>query len=391
MVILSIQFLNELCDSNILCIDVLRMPCPISFLIFCRVEVYIKYGWDQLLVDPDKGLNMRKKLTSFAAQHSESLLYRIYQSIPKPKDPLQLIQLPKITFGTIYDFLVDRKVILPEVSYLESIADQRAEKAYQYDFEDESDLSCKENVSISTESTKTLSKAYWFFCDGHVQGIKLHPMPSLKDFICVTAKVLPSMRKDRTYSVRIVICESTCSVATSYYTCTAGLCGCCNHVTGTLYCLEDYIDQGLQEDERKGCTECLQKWNLPRKQDADARPTDEVRLEKKAYGVEKRAKLNRINKWDFRPTSKRIIDPNKARKIAERLHAIQQQKVDDAETALLKATTVSEVKKVFQAKASLRRYGTSGFLQLLDNEPPPLESREDTMRKERLLCAAEKK
>ena len=57
-------------------------------------------------------------------------------------------------------------------------------------------------------------------------------------------------------------------------------------------------------------------------------------------------------------TSKRIIDPNKAKKFAERLHAIQQQKVDDTETALLKATTVSEVKKAFQAKASLRRYGT---------------------------------
>ena len=145
---------------------------------------------------------MRKKLTSFAAQHSESLLYRIYQSIPKPKDQLwtnQLIQLPKITFGMIYDFLVHRKVILPKVSYLESIADQRAEKAYHYDFEDESDLSCKENVSISTESTRTLSKAYRFFCDGHVQGIKLHPMPSLKDFICVTAKVLPSMRKDNIF------------------------------------------------------------------------------------------------------------------------------------------------------------------------------------------------
>ena len=164
-------------------VEVLRTPCPISFLIFCRVEVYIKYGWNQLLVDPDKGLNLRKKLTSFSAQHPESLLYRIYS----------------ITFGTIYDFLVDRKVILPKVSYLESVADQRAEKAYRYDFEDESDISCKENVSISTESTRTLSKAYRFFCDGHVQGIKLHPMPSLKDFICVTAKVLPSMRKDNIF------------------------------------------------------------------------------------------------------------------------------------------------------------------------------------------------
>ena len=77
------------------------------------------------------------------------------------------------------------------------------------------------------------------------------------------------MRKDRVYAVTIVIWESTCSVATACCTCTAGLSSCCNHVTGTLYCLEEYIHQGLQ-DERKGCTECLQKWNQPRKQDADA-------------------------------------------------------------------------------------------------------------------------
>ena len=78
------------------------------------------------------------------------------------------------------------------------------------------------------------------------------------------------MRKDRVYTVTIVMQESNCSVATAYCTCTAGLSGCCNHITGTLYCLEDYIHQGLQDDERKGCTEHLQKWNQPRKQDTDA-------------------------------------------------------------------------------------------------------------------------
>ena len=106
-------------------------------------------------------------------------------------------------------------------------------------------------------------------------------MPHLRDFICITAKVLPSMRKDRVYAVTIVIQESNCSVSTAYCTCTAGLSGCCNHVTGTLYCLEDYIHQGLQDDERKGCTERLQKWNQPRKQDPDARPTDEITLTKR--------------------------------------------------------------------------------------------------------------
>jgi len=45
----------------------------------------------------------------------------------KPEDKLwtkQLIHLPEIMFGTIYEFLVDRKVFLPKVSYLDSKADE---------------------------------------------------------------------------------------------------------------------------------------------------------------------------------------------------------------------------------------------------------------------------
>ena len=353
------------------------------------MEFYIKYGWDQFLVDPDKGLNVQKKLTNAAAKQPGSLLYSIYQSIPKPEDKLwtkQLIHLPEITFGTIYEFLVDRKVVLPKVSYLDSIADERADKVMQNDTKDDTASS-----GLPTESTRTLRKAYRFFHDGHIQGIKFHPMPNLKDFVCVTTKVLPSMRKDRVYAVTIVIRESTSLVATAYCTCIAGLSGCCNHVTGTLYCLEDYIHKGLQEEERKGCTERLQNWNPPRKQDADARPTDAVILEKKEYGVEKRAKLHRINEWDCRPISKRIIDPNKARMFTKRLHSIHQDKVDAADTAILKATTVSDLKKAFQAKSTLKRYGTCGYLQLLDSEPPPLQSREEKLRNERLSRAAEKK
>ena len=75
----------------------------------------------------------------------------------------------------------------------------------------------------------------------------------------------------------------------------------------------------------------------------------------------------------------------------EHLHTIQQQKVDAANNAISTATTVSEIKKAFQVKAMLSRYGTSGYLQLLDNEPAPLESREEKLRKERLSRAAEKK
>jgi len=57
------------------------------------VEFYIKYGWDHFLVDPDRGLNVQKKLTSVAAQQPGSLLYKIYQSMPKPEDKLWTKQL----------------------------------------------------------------------------------------------------------------------------------------------------------------------------------------------------------------------------------------------------------------------------------------------------------
>lgn len=46
---------------------------------FCtfRVEFYIRYGWDHLLVDPDRGVNVQKKLTNVAAQQPGSLSYTI--------------------------------------------------------------------------------------------------------------------------------------------------------------------------------------------------------------------------------------------------------------------------------------------------------------------------
>ena len=72
--------------------------------------------------------------------------------------------------------------------------------------------------------------------------------------------VLPSMRKDRMYNVSIFIHESA-RVADACCSCPAGLSGCCSHVTAVLYCLEDYVHSGLQDNEQKGSTERLQTWN----------------------------------------------------------------------------------------------------------------------------------
>ena len=77
------------------------------------------------------------------------------------------------------------------------------------------------------------------------------------------------------YTTTIFFCESTASVVSVYCTCTAGLCGCCNHITATLYYLQEYINTGLCEDELVGCTDQLQVWNKPNK-NVEARPTDDV-------------------------------------------------------------------------------------------------------------------
>ena len=198
------------------------------------------------------------------------------------------------------------------------------------------------------------------------------------------------MRKDRTYSVTIFIHECA-RVAKAYCSCPAGLSGCCNHVTATLYCLEDYIHSGLQEDERKGCTERLQTWNIPKKLDADPRAIDNVQLIRKQYGVSKRLKAHRINEWDCRPVNRRIVDPNKARKLREALFSIEQTKMVAANHAVTVAQTTPEMKKATQTKSLLERYGSSCFLQLLDDEPAPAETYLDEVKKERLARAAAQK
>ena len=143
---------------------------------------------------------------------------------------------------------------------------------------------------VPVEYTRTLNKAYRFFHDGHVQEIRYHPMLEVPNCVCIAAVVLPSMRKNCFYTVCTLMHQATARVIRACCTCPAGLLGCCNHVTATLYCLEDYIHCSFQEDERKGCTDRLQTWNQPRK-NLDARPTDDVKLVKHEYGMEKSKKF----------------------------------------------------------------------------------------------------
>ena len=358
--------------------------------ILYRVCDYIKYGWDNFLVDPDGGANIQNKMQASAIQNnSEDAV--LFHSIPSIKDHLwttELFKAPKVTYSTIYKFLVERKVLLQKASHIENIAERR----------DTSTLGSLSNgTSLEKESicyTRTLDRAYAFFQDGHVQKVRYHLMPSHPDYICIGSSVLPSMKKHRKYDVRIVLSVHNAHVKTAICVCPAGLSGCCNHVTATLYCVEEYFRLKLNEEEQKGCTEKLQTWNQPKPDKVDARPTNLVVLMKKVYGVEKRPKVCRINQWDCRPTPSRKPHPERKENLRKRLLRIEEIKIEAADHAVHTAVSDSSKRKATEENSMLLKYGTSCFLQLFDNESTPASSVNDRLqqnREQRIARAAAKK
>ena len=77
-------------------------------------------------------------------------------------------------------------------------------------------------------------------------------------------------------------------------------------------------------------------------------------------------------------------------KFKQRLFVIEQYKKSAANAALLSAATGSEKRKATKEKCMIEKYGTSYFLQLLDDEPTPMENRLDELKKQRLTLAAKK-
>ena len=96
-----------------------------------------------------------------------------------------------------------------------------------------------------------------------------------------------------------------------------------------------------------------------RKRQVDPRPTDEVQLAKKEYGIEKRVKAHKIDQWDCRPVSTRIIHPKKARKLKESSSHNHRNKISVANHAISVAKTIAEKKRTNQTKLLPDRYGSS--------------------------------
>ena len=131
-----------------------------------------------------------------------------------------------------------------------------------------------------------------------------------------------------------------------------------------------HVYRSLREEERMGCKEKHLKWNQPRKRNVDPCPADDVVLTKAEYGKKKRSKVVHVNKWDCRPDTRRIVDPNKACTLRENLSEIFC-KLYSADFAVCTATTETARKQAVEKKSMISSYGTSCFLQILDEEPTP--------------------
>ena len=98
--------------------------------------------------------------------------------------------------------------------------------------------------------------------------------------------------------------------------------------------------------------------------------------------MKKRSKVCVVNEWDCRPTSRRAVPPDRRPNLRKKLLALDQRKKEAAVQAVCSATSDVERKKAIEAQAMLNRYGTSCFLQLLDDEAAPSEDRIQRTRDE---------
>ena len=90
---------------------------------------------------------------------------------------------------------------------------------------------------------------------------------------------------------------------------------------------------------------------------------------------------------DCRPINRKLVDPNVSRNLTEALSNTEQIKIAKANNAISTAQTSSQKRKANQSKLLLEKYGSSCYLQLLDDEPAPPETHLDEIKQERLSRA----
>ena len=156
----------------------------------CRVCNYIKYGWDIYLVDPDGGANVQNKL-QVAQLNKNPEDVTLLRTIPDIKDSLwtkEIYKAPSVTFGTIYQFLVERKVLIKKANHLESVIDRRDGSDLGVHVQGNVNLSpgISESVSYSHVGQSLLLFSGWPCSEGSIPSNAKSPRVCLHRSISTT-------------------------------------------------------------------------------------------------------------------------------------------------------------------------------------------------------------
>ena len=222
----------------------------IIFLFFscrdCRVKDYITAGLDSKIVDPDGGANVAAKAEKLRSAGVSNPNLKAVPPYPADGWESNLASLPMFTFRTICQHFTERSV--HEVVTGKYVDASACVSSHDDDSGGDDDSDVQAAVNQKFRAHRGLDKGYRFFKSGHVhvQKLQFHDLPSNPGFCYILATVLPSMRKDRQYKVRLYCTTSENAsthvsvVSVALCTCPAGLAGSCNHIAGLLYALEDF-------------------------------------------------------------------------------------------------------------------------------------------------------
>lgn len=243
-----------------------------ALILTYRVHDYIKHGFDvKYLRDPDGGVNLLRKKAQLGVLENQEP--EVKDSFPKEGFQPDIKALPKISFGTVWRFMIEG-------------------------------VECKKQLSTA----KPLVKGFNFFKSGHVLSIG-HLQQNGKHYI--KSQVLPSMKKDKVYTCYLVI-SSLGKMLRAHCKCPAGIDGRCNHVASTLFALENYckVREKLDESD-ESCTSKPCKWNVPRKRKGAIQPINEMTFVKHDYTKEK--KIRKLHHSPVNANQNACRDENKSR------------------------------------------------------------------------------
>ena len=214
----------------------------------CRVKDYIAGGLSSKIKDPNGGIHLAKAKASLGLME-EINSKELKEFFPVDGFTEDLTILPAISFGTKWRYMIE-----------------------------ESDA--KRQLSTA----KPLVKLFNFFKSGHVLRVKCRESNGK---FYVKSQVLPSMKKTVLYNCYIVF-NKCGSVITAYDGCPAGIDGRCNHVTSTLFALEEIFKQSnTPVNPLTSAISCASKpcvWNVPRKRKIDNLPIAQVKFRKHQHG-----------------------------------------------------------------------------------------------------------